>query len=818
MDAEMSSIGTTQALEEGLSVATSKFNTARFGTLSVHPNSASGTNFGAGTVSGTDQGYRDMDVSDFQDDDFDGELEGVDFSEIDNACGIEEIAMETDIGHPDSTASRTTDSEARTRRMTTDDEAQGFSESEALREKLAKMEELLKAKEAELTSKTGEVSVLRMNLNSRNKDLMKVEGDLRTAQERHRVELLAAKQKLHAELENKEVAHHFAVSKIIMDGPRSSKTQTQPAARQLPPAPSFPSASMSSSPSIPSTPFPFNSSQTSMKAKQRSDDSFSLDVFKPSQNSMSKIRPIGPRAASFDKPKQVTVQPAESVRTARPIFGFNSEIPSQSPEEIEDDDYGLSQLRFIDPDEEGHAPLKGSKRYDENLQLGAITQQCYKSVLGLVQRVSSRSKGQALRDTTRLLQLSLVLDKPLHAMNALKVLRTLMFTYEDLSDEVSRGLVPFMEHDNEDAWVVQASETSLPSTLACVEYLLLTRLARDPPIREAVGGVAYKLKDETEKLFQLEIIQVMNYVAWSQTESSHLARTFVPLIRKGIFEEMIRYQTAKNNLRHLRPMLEILDIVSREVECCKLLMGWRVSQQAWSNVFKFMNTLIGLLGTKSESLEKLANGVLPRIKMTILTIFGRCLYINLEQTKRILSDTKLVSTLVYCIRDLEELAATIHHQKTLVLVHRSRRPEGGFITNIHEQRTHPLLEKPLFMTSMGLGGQSKDLKATGTEIGVSPLACVPLNPYDKVFDYLAVLKLSLEMVLNLLRTLPDDMRRLFGRRPNERHALAFVVSKIEVRDLGLAEEARNLAHDILFELVPDDDTEQEYIDLVRDDD
>jgi hypothetical protein len=248
----------------------------------------------------------------------------------------------------------------------------------------------------------------------------------------------------------------------------------------------------------------------------------------------------------------------------------------------------------------------GSKRYNENLQLGAITQQCYKSVQGLVQRVSPRSKGQALHDTTRLLQLSLVLDKPLHAMNALKVLRTLMFTYEDLSDEVSRGLVPFMEHDNEDAWVVQASDVSLPSTLACIEYLLLTRLARDPPTKEAVGGIEYKLNEEAENQFQLEIIQAMNYVAWSQTESSHLTRTFVPLIRKGIFEEMIRYQTARNNFRQLRPMLEILDTVLREVECCKLLMGWRVSQQAWSNVFKFMNTLIGLLGTKAESMEKLA--------------------------------------------------------------------------------------------------------------------------------------------------------------------------------------------------------------------
>lgn len=253
----------------------------------------------------------------------------------------------------------------------------------------------------------------------------------------------------------------------------------------------------------------------------------------------------------------------------------------------------------------------GSKKYNDNLQLGAITQECYKSVLGLTQRVSPRTKEQAFRHTTRLLQLSLILDKPQHALNALKVLRILMMTYEDVSVEVSKGSVPFIEHDNEDAWKIAPSETSLPSALACVEYLLLTRLARNPPVKEAIGGIAYELKEEVENLFQLEIIQVLNFVAWSQLEAMQLARTFVPLIRKGVFEEVIRLQAAKNNLQKVRLMLNIMDFVSREVECCKLLMGWRVSQLAWSTNFRFMNTLIGLLGAKAESMEKLAVSLHP---------------------------------------------------------------------------------------------------------------------------------------------------------------------------------------------------------------
>jgi hypothetical protein len=217
-------------------------------------------------------------------------------------------------------------------------------------------------------------------------------------------------------------------------------------------------------------------------------------------------------------------------------------------------------------------------------------------------------------------------------------------------------------------------------------------------------------------------------------------------------------------------------------------------------------------------------------------------------------------TLVHAIRDLEEVAEEIHHQKALVSMFRSKGPDGGFTTNFRENRSHPLLKKPLFMTSMGLGNLSRPLKATGTEEGVSPLASVPLNPYDKLYDYLAVMKLGMEMTLNLLRAFPDDVKKYFGRRPSEKHSLAFAVSKIVVRDLGLTETAQSklriercvrivmmtgyhlpfssncglhlltavffvscsyvdlldLAHDILYELVPDDETEQEYLELVRD--
>ena len=143
-DEEISSIGTTQALEEGLSVATSKFNTERFGALSVHPNSASATNLGTANGSGTDH-YRDMHPSSLQDDDFgthgnfDDNFDDLDFAGLDEDFEVDDTAMDAEQDHPQLTASRTAAVETRSRRMIVEENSQDSSESEALREKLVEV-------------------------------------------------------------------------------------------------------------------------------------------------------------------------------------------------------------------------------------------------------------------------------------------------------------------------------------------------------------------------------------------------------------------------------------------------------------------------------------------------------------------------------------------------------------------------------------------------------------------------------------------------------------------------------------------------------
>ncbi|KAF9081543.1 hypothetical protein BGX23_000753 [Mortierella sp. AD031] len=793
-DAETSSIGTTQALEEGLSVATSKFNTERFGALSVPPGSAtSTTNLGNGTATattslGTERGTHIMaHRSDLQDDideldhneHFDDDLDFTELGEVD--FGGEDILMDNnddkgnlELSEGDETAA-VAEGRPKARRMIVEEDSQQSIENEILRQKVAEMAEIIKARDTELMTKSGEVSILRMNLDTQKKETRMLDEELRSVRQRHEVEKLEMEKKSQVALENAQVAYQFD-----------------------------------------------DANGDVVNFVRNLDDNFSLENFAMSQKPMSRSRSVGPRAASFEKPKPV-VQITESVRTSRPVFGFNSEMPTRSPEEVirdnllaaRDTDYGLPQLCAIEPDEERCVPLKGSRRFNENMQLGLITQQCYRSVTDLVRSVNPGSKDRALRDTTRLLQASLILDKPLHATNTLRVLRILIMTYEDLSHEMSGGSVPFLEHDNEDVWSVVPSETSLPSALACVVYLLLTRLVRDPPTKEGLSRTGYKLKQEAEDVLQIEIFQVLNYLAWSQKETKQLARMFVPLIRKGVFPDLIRFHAAKNNLRNVGLSLDILDIATRDEECRKLLMGWRMSQMAWGDSFPLMNILIGLLGLKAESMEELANGPLPRIKIRVLDIISRSIFVNFDQTKKILGETKLIYTLVYSIRDLEEVAAAIKHRRDLVSLHQPHGAGTPFTTSIWKSRTHTLLEKPLLMTSVrGRGGT---MIPTGAEKGVSPLASVPLNANDKIFDYLVVLKLELELVVNLFRAVSDEMKALFTKRANEMRAIAFAVAKISARDLGLAVEARELASEVLFEVVPDDEMEQAYLNLVKDD-
>ncbi len=107
---------------------------------------------------------------------------------------------------------------------------------------------------------------------------------------------------------------------------------------------------------------------------------------------------------------------------------------------------------------------------------------------------------------------------------------------------------------------------------------------------------------------------------------------------------------------------------------------------------------------------------------------------------------------------------------------------SSFLHNTHQ----PLQYKPAIMNR------------TSFDCSVSNGSCPPassarlelLGPHHQVFDYLAQLKLEMEFLLSVLRTIPGYVDTMTEKDPNNFYALVFAVGAIAVRDLGLPVQAQ----------------------------
>ena len=209
-----------------------------------------------------------------------------------------------------------------------------------------------------------------------------------------------------------------------------------------------------------------------------------------------------------------------------------------------------------------------------------------------------------MKTTTDLLQASLIMGKPHHTVNALQVLSTLYCTYEDLADIVCRGSVPFLESDKDDAFNVVPSEPSLPSALACVHHLFLTRITLPPQASTDLAFPAMrkdcKLTKEAGDHLDATLFLFMKLIATHQLASKTFSRTFTPLIRKRVFNTMLELHLEKKNYHTLNRILEIMSIVTCEVECSRLFIGWSITEKKFvHSTFSRLGTIIDLIGIQT---------------------------------------------------------------------------------------------------------------------------------------------------------------------------------------------------------------------------
>ncbi|KAF9943570.1 hypothetical protein BGZ72_003768, partial [Mortierella alpina] len=112
------------------------------------------------------------------------------------------------------------------------------------------------------------------------------------------------------------------------------------------------------------------------------------------------------------------------------------------------------------------------------------------------------------------------------------------------------------------------------------------------------------------------------------------------LIRSQIYDDGLRLHLGQKNYRTVDRMSGILDIVSRETECCRLLIGWSVTRNTWTESFKQVDTLIALLEVKADDDTDIANGIIPQLKIKVLEILGRLIATEVEQTRKIIRKTR----------------------------------------------------------------------------------------------------------------------------------------------------------------------------------
>ncbi|KAF9556354.1 hypothetical protein EC968_008307 [Mortierella alpina] len=905
--AETQSMSLSQAFALGYSIPTSKFNTEAFGTLSVRPPSnstmpttaASNASHGAGVRSAsTGESLDDiLDIPiDFDDEDF-GDM-GMTIDKDTTGLIPEEVVqsqMPTQLSQ--SGVERVLDSQA-------------GDEATLLKQRLSEMERLLKEREDQLLIKTGEAAIVKTNLDVLTKEHNSLAERYKAADLQHQADKQSLEEKHRRELANTNMNHQFEVQKFMLDGPSGAKHRKGP---DLPRQP----VSISQTASYPND-FSGFSSQASIKVAPRN-DGFSIHNFGVQSRSPRKTRSTGMSNASLEKPRPFALANEQS-KPARPVFGFSSNIPTQSAEEIirdkllagQEDDFGLRQLRIIKVDEEGEhplPPLRGTTQHTQNCLVEEITRQCVGALIDLTCNVNSESKSLALRTTTTLLQSSLISKKPFHAMNALKVLRILYFTYEDIASEVSRGAVPFLENEHENPATLTPSETSLPSALACIHCLFISRIALSSQTPHEAGFTSSmtklidKMTPEAERQLETDVLLLLDLVARDQS-SEKRRLTNSKLIRSQIYDDGLRLHLEGKNYRTIDRMLGILDIVSRETECCRLLIGWSVTRNTWTESFKQVDTLIALLEVKADNDVDIANGLIPQLKMKVLDILGRLIAIEVEQTRKIIRKTRLMKAVICSIQDLVELAGRIHYQRTFASIwqhstsakqdtptaglscktksetgdfgsivathspdpfeafslalgssHGKQKQRAVGSTELHsdnpsrtsspgpapgsntcvptaelvsssslsETGTRPYFSSFLHNTHQSLQYKPAILNRTSFDCGVSNGPCPPasssrlelLGPHHQVFDYLAQLKLEMEFLLTIFRTIPGYVEALAEKDPNNFHALVFAVGAIAVRDLGLPVQAQYLAQDLLTELVEEEE-EEEYLALIRD--
>ncbi|GJJ78285.1 hypothetical protein EMPS_10644 [Entomortierella parvispora] len=747
-------------------------------------------------------------------------------------------------------------------------DSQVLNENQLLKQRIAEMEarlreseqkirtkeELLRNKEDLLSIKSGEAAIHKANLHSALLERDSLQEKNRKSEEKRKQEREELENKYRKELENAGLHHQFELHNMLMSTSKATPLKPQKVVKQQSGQPTQPPMEFSRI-------FAPSQSQSAVRAPAKMGDGFPVSFFSAPSASQRKVAVHqNASVAPVEKPRP-TFPPttSSSGRSVKPTtFNFPT-MPSEE-EKIRTtllgesrSGFGMRRLMELKSDEGNEAPLPGSVTFERDMYLDKLRLACIQALNSLTVKVNTESAHMALNTTTGLLRESIYRNKPLHVVNTFKVLKILFTSCMDISEAICKESVSFLEPNcgdplNVASTIRKGEGLELPSTLACIYYLFITRTAlersNNQPERntkaagsygrenhEVAKGLhhnpgAWDIPEEADKQLEADLFGVLDMVARDQIKANNVSQ-LVTLIHWGVLGNILtRYQNfrlgcgtnstdehrlgdkdlasckageRKDWFGVLDKTLQVMDVITQDQRCCRSLCGWSVTQGSWKQDFSFeqVKALAGLLEIQPAHFKHMTDGVLSKLQIKAVEILTRVIGVELEQTKKLVHDTKVVrsvtTSMSYLLKLAQRLAGLETRAKLQVDSCGSYRPA---LIGLAESSSGHF--GPKFLDNPGSPGKRRGQGQGGAT--------------QRPADFSTLLGLEMEFIDRLARSLPDWI----GKELRERdfgvyNELAHVICNIaeNCKQLGLPANAAALAHDMLRTIIPSEDEENE---------
>ncbi|KAF9433441.1 hypothetical protein BGZ76_009461 [Entomortierella beljakovae] len=162
-----------------------------------------------------------------------------------------------------------------------------------------------------------------------------------------------------------------------------------------------------------------------------------------------------------------------------------------------------------------------------------------------------------------------------------------------------------------------------------------------------------------------------------------MSRIFVPLVRLRIYNVVLNTCLEKRRFGSLSKALDLLDLIVRDTDCSRIIVGWSISKVGWTDHFPHIDMFTDIIDIETKNTMDLANGEVPQLKIKVLEILDRVVKCNSGQTEKIIQQTQLIAKIIHSIQTLVELSREIHHKRTAGLIWQERDIQTTNLLNRH---------------------------------------------------------------------------------------------------------------------------------------